>query len=107
MRMKIIARKFIMPILFSITLHLWVPGLEIFRDSSAHSPGVSLFLLIVVRCIGLLGVLFVWEVLIKQVYINCSFRIRRWGRRAISKGSVYGALVAIRLDYWLFRVGCG
>lgn len=101
MRMKVIARKFIMPILFSITLHLWAPGLEIFRDSSARSPGVSLFLLIVVRCIGLLGVLFVWEMLIKQVCVNCSIRIRRWGRRAISKGSAYDALVAIRLDYCL------
>lgn len=101
MRMKIIARKFIMPIVFSITLHLWAPGLDIFRDSSAHSPGVSLFLLIVVRCVGLLVVLFVWEMLIKQVYVNCSSRIRRWGRRAILKGSVYGALVAIRLDHCL------
>ena len=104
MRMKIIARKFIMPIVFSITLHFWAPGLEIFRDSSAHSPGVSLFLLIVVRCIGLLVVLSVWEVLIKQVYVNCSSRIRRWGRRAILKGSVYGALVAIRLDHCLGRL---
>lgn len=101
MRMKIIARKFIMPIVFSITLHLWAPGLDIFRDSSAHSPGVSLFLLIVVRCVGLLVVLFVWEMLIRQVYVNCSSHIRRWGRRAILKGSVYGALVAIRLDHCL------
>lgn len=104
MRLDIIARKLIMPILFAVVIYVWTPDSAIIRDYGVRSPGMSLFLMIVVRCVVLFGFLIMWEVLIKQMFVKCSSRIRRRGRRAISEGSAYGALLAIRLDHCLYQL---
>ncbi len=104
MWLEIVARRFIIPFLFSAVIFVWGPLSEVVRDFNLRRSEGSFVALVAVCCIQLYVILAVWEIVIFNSFVKLQGWIDDVGRDAVRKCNVALALLSIRLNRTLFRV---
>lgn len=107
MWLQIVARRIIMPFVFSVILYFWGPLSDVVRQFNLVSSGGSFVILATLCSIQLFLILAVWELLIFHFFVKLQWQIDEVGRNAVRKRNVGLAVFSIRLKHallWIQRI---
>lgn len=103
MRLQLVLRKFLMPVVLSVPLLFWGPVAKLTHDHIVRLLGNNFFLLSLLAFLELVILLIGWEFSFPKLIQKIDGYVTAFGRKSVRQGNARRAVLAIRVEYGLYK----